>query len=271
MNKNTNWTNSLSFRLLLITIIVWIILAIIFGFWDLQVSIAVVNSENVFGIFGADYGEGPGYGLIGIAVVILLGSFTKDLKKQKIAAWVLIAISMILFILGFLIDIEDLIFYGGFIGFSILIFVFIAFNKDWRQYRTLALVIVLLAIINPLLFVNITKPTCGRVRFRDLTPPDYAEYTPWFLPPGLDFDNKSFPSGHTAMGFMLIPLLILFRNENKVLKAVGFVTIFGWAAFVGISRIIVGAHYCSDVLFSSCVAIIVTIMLYRIFYFKKST
>ncbi|GAG81652.1 unnamed protein product, partial [marine sediment metagenome] len=46
--------------------------------------------------------------------------------------------------------------------------------------------------------------------------------------------------------------------------------VLGWAIFVGLSRIVLGAHYASDVLFSAGVASVVTILMYRQLYLKKN-
>ncbi|MHA1268235.1 MAG: hypothetical protein ACTSPY_00490 [Candidatus Helarchaeota archaeon] len=206
MDERIEWNNSVIYKwkLIYITIISWVILAIIFGLMDLQISIVAVNWNNIPGNlgsfirsaseFGADYGEGPSWGLIFIAFAILIGSYIKDIKKQKIPTYILFLFSVIILILGIILTSEDLIWYGGFISCSLLILILISNKIDFKDYRNLALIIIFLAIINPLLFVNITKPLCGRVRFRDLSP-GYIEYTPWFLPPGPDFDNLSFPSG----------------------------------------------------------------------------
>jgi len=62
-------------KLLLIIIIVWVILALVFSFTDLEISKAVVDDSSEWGIFGRDYGEVPGYALIAIALATFLGSF----------------------------------------------------------------------------------------------------------------------------------------------------------------------------------------------------
>ena len=69
-------------------LIIWVILAIIFGFTDLAISIAVVDDASIWGNFGADYGETPGYALIAIALGTLLGSLFTNLYLQKIPAYV---------------------------------------------------------------------------------------------------------------------------------------------------------------------------------------
>ncbi|MBD3227329.1 MAG: phosphatase PAP2 family protein [Candidatus Lokiarchaeota archaeon] len=268
MHHFVNFRNSI-----IIIFISWIILAIVFGFYDLQISIVVVSWNELpgslgifiknFGEFGAEYGEGPGWGLISVSIVILIGSFIKNRKLQNLPAWIIVGISLTLFIIGSIIPSYDLMWYGGFIGFSIILLELITLKSDLRNFRNIALIILLLAILNPLLFVNITKPLCGRVRFRDLS--DFSQYTPWFLPPGLDLNNLSFPSGHTAMGWILLPLMILFRNRRTWIRSIGIFLIFGWGFFVGLSRIIVGAHYASDVLFSTEMAFLITLLLFKKF------
>ncbi|TFG05039.1 MAG: phosphatase PAP2 family protein [Promethearchaeota archaeon] len=268
MTVEGSWKSSILYRLLMIGIGCWIILAIVFGLYDLDISKAIVDRTNPFGIFGADYGEGPGYGIIGIAVAILIGSTSADLKKQKIGAFILSAIAIVVLIVGIILNEEDLLNYGGFIGTMILGFTLVTLDKDWRSYRTLALIVVLLAIINPVLFVSVTKPLCGRIRYRELLNIGFEYYTPWYLPPGPSLDHFSFPSGHTAMGWMFLPLLIAFRNTKLPVKALGSIVVIGWGAFVGFSRILVGAHFASDVLFSTGVAFVAIILLYKKFYLK---
>ena len=111
----------------------------------------------------------------------------------------------------------------------------------------------------------------GRVRFRDLTPPDYLEYTPWFICNGIT-GNRSFPSGHTASGWMLLPLLILVKDREwkDPIKLATWIGVIGWGILVGLSRIFIGAHYASDVLFSTGVAFTTTILLYWFVYLRLS-
>lgn len=271
MSEKTNW--SMVSKLTLLVLISWIIFAIIFGIYDLSISIAVVDEASVWGNFGADYGETPGYGLIAIALATWIGGYFKNLKMQKIPSCVIIVVGLLFIILGD--DVRDFS-----VGLSMIIPVILLiifyWNKDLSKYRSISGVISLLAILNPLLFVQIAKILCGRVRFRDLDLPGYTNFTPWFLPPGISGGGKSFPSGHTAMSFMFIPLLIplskmlLEKNGRKILAEILIIIVIGWAIFVGLSRIAVGAHYASDVLFSGGAACIITLLLYKWIYVKRS-
>lgn len=266
MTDNTSKLNVK--KMTLVVIVIWVILSLIFGLYDLAISIAVVDEASAWGNFGAVYGELPGYGLIGIALATFFGSYIKNLKLQKLPA-------LIIIVIGLLFLIFDSDFYVGFsLIIPIILYAIITWNKDWRNYRTLAGIISLLAVIHPLLFVQIVKILCGRVRFRNLES-GFTNFTPWFLPPGISGGGKSFPSRHTAMSFMFIPLLIPLskilseKKEKKFLVIIAIILIIGWAIFVAASRVVVGAHYVSDVLFSGGVASIVTILLYKWIYVKR--
>ncbi|MFX1392862.1 MAG: phosphatase PAP2 family protein [Promethearchaeota archaeon] len=257
-------------KLIISVIIVWIILAIIFGITDLEISKAIVNRDSRWADIGNDYGEAPGYGIIAIAIAIIIGSYQQDLKKQKIAAYIFIMIGAIILGLALIYNNIWFIAFGGGISIGILLFLIFAFKKDWKDFKTIAIVIFLLAVINPLIFVQITKVLCGRVRFNDLSS-DYSNFTPWFLPPGPISGlkgNASFPSGHTSMGWMLLPLLILIKDLKwkDPKKLIITILVICWGLYLGISRIVTGDHYASDVLFSTGVAFVATILLYKKFY-----
>ena len=250
----------------LFLIFIWVILSIVFGIYDLQISIAVVNETSNWGNFGADYGEVPGYGLIAIALATYIGGFIPNVKKQKILGGIGVIVGIIYFILGLLnSDVTDTAL-GGTLVISLVFYVILTWKKDWRDYRKISGLISILAILNPLLLVQVIKLFWGRVRFRDLSP-GYVEFTPWFIPNGFT-DNYSFPSGHAAMGWMFFPLLILVKEKkwSDPVKIITWVLIFGWGIFVALSRVIVGAHYASDVLFSTFFAMMITVIFYKKLY-----
>jgi len=263
MSKIKTWSGIK--KITLVALITWIILSIVFGISDLAISIAVVEEASIWGNFGAEFGETPGYALIALALATLLGSLFTNLKLQKIPAYVGIFVGVLFIIF---IDDDRTIKTGWSLLISLTLYVGITWNKDWKRYRNTSAVIALLAVLNPLLFIQITKILCGRVRFRDLVSPSYTSFTPWFLPPGISGGGSSFPSGHAAMGWMFLPLLIAVKDRKikDPLRIIVSVLVIGWGLFVGLSRIAVGAHYASDVLFSTGAATIVTIFLYTRFY-----
>ncbi|MFX0032728.1 MAG: phosphatase PAP2 family protein [Candidatus Hodarchaeota archaeon] len=260
-------TNSV--KLLILVMVVWIILAILFGVYDYDISATLFDVQSNWGNFGADYGEVPGYVLIAIALATYFGSYIKNIKKQKILIILAMITGVVILILGILDNDNTDISLG--IGLIVVppLYLIITWKKDWKNYRKIASVISFLAIINPLLLVQLLKVFWGRIRFRDLT--SFIEFTRWFIPLGIT-GNFSFPSGHTAMGWMFLPFLIMIKDKKIPIsvRIIVFITVLGWGMFIGLSRVIVGAHYASDVLFSSGFAAVITLLLYKKIYSKES-
>lgn len=74
-----------------------------------------------------------------------------------------------------------------------------------------------------------------------------------YVPPGklvLKSEGRSFPSGHSSVGFALLALWFIWRRERPdwALWGLGVGLLFGYA--IGLARISVGAHYLSDVIWS---------------------
>ena len=57
-------------------------------------------------------------------------------------------------------------------------------------------------------------------------------------------DEFSFPSGHTSAAFLMVSLLVLFYGPV-------FAIFYLWAGSVALSRLILGVHFPTDVLFGS--------------------
>ncbi len=247
---------------LLITIVfIWITLAAVFGIFDLNISLSVVDGNSIWGDFGDRFGELPGHGLVSIAVATLIGGYARDLKKQRIPGYITMAIGIIYAVYASIRNDNNGILIGVFLATPMAAFALLTKNIDWRIFRPIFAIVSLLALLNPLLFVQTSKLLIGRVRFSDLAL-DYGNFTPWYIPQGAT-GNYSFPSGHTSMGFMFLPLLNLVRELRwkDIRKILMIVLVVGWGLFVGLSRVVVGAHYASDVLFPTGVAAITTILL----------
>lgn len=140
-------------------------------------------------------------------------------------------------------------------------------RAEWSDWDKIFLVIIILGIINPLVFVTLTKLFWGRVRFVDLAT-DYSNFTPWYCPQWIQWGHFSFTSGHTAMAWMLLPLTIYFRKKPGMTLFI--IPIVAWGALVSYSRIVVGAHYASDILFPTFLAFLLTFMLYLALFEKFS-
>ena len=109
---------------------------------------------------------------------------------------------------------------------------------------------VFLAVILSGLVVNIIKIFVGRAR-----PSQYFEFGYYgFNPPGFDYAFKSFPSGH-ACTIMAIALCICFftkRYQTLVLLL---------GSFLALSRVMLNAHFLSDVIAGGIVAVVTCFLL----------
>ena len=146
----------------------------------------------------------------------------------------------------------------------------------------------------------IIKGPVGRMRYRAIQSSlgaDYIAsgelkgYTQWFVSNGQPDEAilqkfletygvkdafKSFPSGHTCSAgtlytLIMIPTLFGFKEKNKkgATLACWLVPIL-YTALVAISRIMVGAHYMSDVTFGGTLAFVCSVIMWEIFICKGS-
>ncbi|MFX0172850.1 MAG: phosphatase PAP2 family protein, partial [Candidatus Hodarchaeota archaeon] len=269
---------SLARKLFYATLIILVVLAVIFAYIDLQISILLVERDSLWSRFIANYGEVPGTLFIIISLFIYfrirVGS---NIRKNLIFSfltfgillWQIYSLFMQITKKDFSIQNINVILIS-FFGIIIIILIFFLNTVDisyFQKYDNPSRVTLGLAILNPLLFVQSIKILWGRIRFRDLAS-DYADYTPWFIPQGIT-GHQSFPSGHTAMGWMLLPLLLLTLNKGWKAKVFLVTIIFAWGFGVALGRVVIGAHYASDTLFSTGVAFLGYLLLYRYIYYSQ--
>ncbi len=273
---SNNWrlkSTSITTIMLFVIVAVWGIFAAVFGMFDLEISQLIVNQNSIWGNIGAEYGELPGFCLIIISISILFGSLFDNKHKQKIPFYLLFVLSLGPLIYFLIIQNYDIAKYLIAMGIGPIFFVPIFYQKDLKKFRKISWVILLLAIFNPLFFVQIIKLLTQRIRYRNLLDIGFDNYSRWYASLGPSTDYNSFPSGHTAMGWMLLPLIIAvkqlkWKNPLKILVIIGVLFV---GIFVGVSRIKVGAHFASDVLFSTCAAFVYTIILHKWFYLSEAT
>ncbi len=131
-------------------------------------------------------------------------------------------------------------------------------------------------IIAAILLVQAVKVPMGRMRYRAMNVlGDFSGFRRWYVPGGQPdkawmkavFGTsdafKSFPSGHTraaAASFYLIALADALGVTDKKKRAALWCFAAAFTAAVAVSRIVVGAHFLSDVLVGGAVGFCVCML-----------
>lgn len=102
-----------------------------------------------------------------------------------------------------------------------------------------------------IMIMNVLKMTWGRMRFREMNEPA-TQFTAWYIltQRGAFQDAyASFPSGHAmnAAGTLLLTLLPGLIPQLKPYQKSLTVFVYVWTILVGVSRIVMGAHFATDV------------------------
>jgi lipid A 4'-phosphatase len=122
----------------------------------------------------------------------------------------------------------------------------------WQQYRRHCLVLVLAVALGPGLLVSgLLEPLWGRPRPRHIEQfAGHQPYRPWWQP-GTPGTGESFPSGHVAMGYILIAGTVLVPCRRRVwLYRLWLGGVLGYGTLIGVARVVQGGHFASDVAWS---------------------
>lgn len=257
-----------------VLLFIWVFLAVFFGFYDLNISIHIVNQNSNWAKFLENYGMIPGL-LVILSGIFIYYSFIKSKSNARsyIQRVVLFLVSsglifyMFEILLGKIVTNNMVVFL--IISFSIGLIILMIIHKMGKVNNPIIIMygkaVVGMALFGYVIFIQGIKYIWGRVRFRELDAA-FSQFTPWYSPQGFTgFD--SFPSGHAAMGWILLATLILFENKKPGIKSLALSLIIFWGILLALSRVVIGAHYASDVLFGSFF-IIITFLYFR---YKSST
>jgi membrane-associated phospholipid phosphatase len=249
-------------------IIIWVIAAFLLESSDLWISINLYNPNSGWSIFLEKYGEIPGLlvALTGIHIYIVTLKASSNIKTILFNGFLLTTGSLITIYILWLLSLSlsnnktlfndnRSYFFLAAIVLNILIsFLFRKRYKFSNKSILFSRISFKMFFYGNILFVSLIKIIWGRIRFRDLAE-NYSNFTPWYVPNGIT-GNQSFPSGHAAMGFMMLALFV-FAIDKSIYKRVMLKgIILSWAITVCASRVFIGAHFTSDVLFGSFIMII---------------
>jgi lipid A 4'-phosphatase len=119
----------------------------------------------------------------------------------------------------------------------------------WRRH---AAFLFLALVIGPGLFVNtLFKDNWGRPRPKMVTEFRGRLNYQSFYERGTKEQGKSFPCGHSSMGYYFVVLYFLARRRRKLIRLSLLAGAMLYGTLMGITRMTAGAHFASDVLWSA--------------------
>lgn len=212
-----NWT-------LIAMVSIWCAAAIVFAFFDLQISIAFVRPDSQWAIFLERYGEYPASYLLITALLTVIVWITLEMRVRLRKPAQRLVVDRYL----------------------------------PQVFRQMAFVTIIMNVVCRLTFVILTKRYWGRVRFKELSD-GFEEFTPWYVINGVN-GNFSFMSGHAASAWMVLALIVLTRNSSLLKQFLVLAGTISYGVAMAVSRVRLGAHYASDVLFSTGVCVTVFLL-----------
>lgn len=243
------------------------------AFCDLELDKFLNNPDDIFSIWFRNTGEIPGRLICPVAGTVLF--YTYRNKFEQIAGFLITIGGAAYFgyYIGKYFFLEDnrmlfSIIYG--IGFGITALMIGSLIKIPEKYRDILRKTAIIGIV--VMFVQIAlieamKYLWGRVRFRDLLAEgNFDKFTPWYHPNGIN-GNKSFPSGHTAgagMSYLMMFLPCMSKKWEKR-KQLCFWIPFIYTSVVAFTRLVMGAHYLSDVAMGGIVSFSLVIIAMKIY------
>ncbi len=242
-----------------------VIVLLIATFFDLKISTFVYNPQSLFGQIMEACGEFPAsliamfssmglwftspnrkkwFVAVGYGILTILFSFMSAMLPSHYFGWnsTVMIILTILYV-------------------SISYYLCTKIKSEYLSVFRKACNIGLLMFVLQILTVTGIKMVWGRERYRNMFP-NLELFTPWFLPQGFTANNEfmSFPSGHSANAAMLIWLTLVPRFTSFNKKLCTIIPII-WIIMVPFSRIIMGAHFLSDVTFGVTITLFYFLLL----------
>ena len=149
-----------------------------------------------------------------------------------------------------------------------LIYLYVKYKQPKLILTSWVFFLFITALIGPGLVVNTAlKENFGRARPKQIQEFNGTkEFTPAFVITDQCNKNCSFSSGHAAMGFYFSA--IAYVTTGLYFSRIYIITIV-FGSMVGLSRIIMGGHFASDVLTSGFIILLLNHLIYL--WWKKKT
>lgn len=126
-------------------------------------------------------------------------------------------------------------------------------KKQEKYWSKPGLFLVVFLVLGPGLIVHtVFKDHWGRPRPRQIVEFNANQTYLKVWQKGVAGQGKSFPSGHAGIGyFVMAPFFIFYPNGRKRLALSCLVIGLGYGSVMGLCRVVQGAHFFSDILWSA--------------------
>jgi membrane-associated phospholipid phosphatase len=132
--------------------------------------------------------------------------------------------------------------------------------QRWRRH---AAFIFLTLVIGPGFLVNtVLKDHWGRPRPKMVTEFRGRLDYQCFYEKGVSGQGKSFPCGHSSMGYYFVVLYFLARRRSKLIRFSLLAGSVIYGTVIGAARMAAGAHFASDVIWSAVIPCLAAWILY---------
>lgn len=261
------------------------------GSFDYNFSRSIIDPHSPWANFFDQFGEIPAFLLMLIGIAILFGARKKEVLWRNILSHVLALPFMALFsyaitfmpvkymfenhATGLPEDVPQILniitlLLGILLFAVVLILQYRADDTKLKEMKKAAVLFIVL-IIGEMVLVNVVKVIWGRPRMRMLETMD--DFRKWYVikgpAPGNEY--KSFPSGHTANGFAAIGFTLFFSYFKTVNKKLILIFAIVWGTLVALSRVVLGAHFLSDVITGGYITILLFFALNSLFFRKRES
>jgi len=137
------------------------------------------------------------------------------------------------------------------------------YRRNLVRWRRHAAFLFLTLALGPGLFVNtLFKDHWGRPRPRQVTELGGTLEYRCFYEKGTAGQGKSFPCGHSSMGYYFVVFYFLARRHKRALGIAAWCGAMAYGTLIGASRMAAGAHFASDVLWSAVFPCFIAWLLY---------
>lgn len=261
-------------KLMGFTLAIVVILAVLaVGDLDYTISKNLINRDSLFGEFFNVLGEIPAnLGLL-IGTTLLFGSRKRGSKLGTAIKAVFAIPFMFLFAEFTIIGSVRYVFefseggfpkwafvlsaFGGFLLFAAaIISLFKVKPETFQKWRKHGLILLLLVIFE-IFVVNVLKIIWARPRMRSISTIEQFKHWYEINGPLNSEEYKSFPSGHTANAFVMLAYTLFIPENHKQLMRNFTIFAILWGVCTAISRVILGAHFLSDVFVGGYVTVVV--------------